>query len=359
MELKVGVVGATGIAGQQFLTALDQHPWFKVEVLASSPRSAGKTYEDALKTQEGRNNWWQNEPIPKRFKSMVLKQAKDIDTSALDLIFTAVESDAAKELEPIFAKDIPTISTASAYRMEDDVPLLIPGINSEQMSLIAHQQEKRGWKGFIVPIPNCTTYGLASSLAPIDREYGVKGVIMTSLQATSGAGRNGGVLSLDMIDNLVPYIPGEEAKVEKETQKILGSLGGGVSVTPADFGVSCTCTRVPVTDGHTETVFVATEKPEDIENLKKAYADFNTGLKELPSAPESLFTVHEDPFHPQPRIDRDKDGGMSTHIGRMRIDNVMGGVKFVMLSHNTKAGAAKGAILVAEELVIKGIIRSN
>ena len=175
------------------------------------------------------------------------------------------------------------------------------------------------------------------------------------MQATSGAGRNGGVLSLDMLDNLVPHIPGEEPKVEIETQKILGTLKGD-KVTDADFGVSCTCTRVPVTDGHTETVFVATEKAASNEDVIKAYKEYETGLTGLPSAPENFYTVHDDPFHPQPRIDRDKDGGMSTHIGRVREDKVLGGTKYVLLSHNTKAGAAKGAILIAEYLCNEGII---
>ncbi len=356
MKLNVAVVGATGIAGQQFLTALDNHPWFTVKALAGSPRSAGKKYEDAIKTPSGQINWWQNEEIPQQFKQMDVTLAADLNPKDFDIIFTAVESDAARELEPLFAQHTPTISTASAFRMETDVPLLIPGVNSNHHTLIAEQQKNRGWKGFVVPIPNCTTYGLACSLAPLHQEFGVKGVIMTSLQATSGAGRNGGVLSLDMIDNLVPYIPGEEAKVEQESQKILGSLQGS-SVNAANFGVSCTCTRVPVTDGHTETVFVATEKEVTTAAATKAYENFNSALEGLPSAPENFFTVHKDPFHPQPRIDRDKDAGMSTHIGRIRDEKVLNGIKYVLLSHNTKAGAAKGAILVAEYLCQQGVIQ--
>ena len=356
MKKKVAVVGATGIAGQQFLTALENHPWFEVVALAGSPRSAGKTYEKAITTPSGQINWWQNEKIPEKYKQMVVELATELDPSKVDIVFTAVESDAARELEPLYAKHKPTISTASAYRMENDVPLVIPGVNSDHLSMIEKQQKNRGWDGFIVPIPNCTTYGLACSLAPIYKNFGVKGVVMTSLQATSGAGRNGGVLSLDMIDNLVPYIPGEEDKVEIETQKILGSLDSE-TVTDADFGVSCTCTRVPVTDGHTETVFVATEKPVSVGEITNAYQEYETGLKDLPSAPKDFYLVHDDPFHPQPRIDRDKDGGMSTHIGRIREEKVLGGIKYVLLSHNTKAGAAKGAILIAEYLCQEGVIK--
>lgn len=352
---RVAVVGATGIAGQQFLTALENHPWFEVHALAGSPRSAGKTYENAIKTPSGQINWWQNEEIPKKYKQMVVQLATELDPKQFDIVFTAVESDAARELETIYAEHVPTISTASAYRMEDDVPLLIPGVNSDHVAMIEKQQKNRGWKGFVIPIPNCTTYGLACSLAPIYKKFGVKGVVMTSMQATSGAGRNGGVLSLDMLDNLVPYIPKEEEKVEIETQKILGKLENDL-VTDASFGVSCTCTRVPVTDGHTETVFVATDKKVSSDEVLEAFRTYETGLEGLPSAPANFYHVHDDPFHPQPRIDRDKDGGMSTHIGRVREDKVLGGVKYVLLSHNTKAGAAKGAILIAEYLCRNGII---
>lgn len=355
-QKNVAVVGATGIAGQQFLTALEKHPWFTIKALASSPRSAGKTYEEALTTASGQINWWQQEAIPEALKNMRLATASEMNLDDIDIVFTAVESDAAKELEPIFAAKKPTISTASAFRMADDVPLFIPGINSDHIKLIEAQQKKRDWRGFVVPIPNCTTYGLASSLMPIHKLYGVKSVIMTSMQAVSGAGRNGGVLSLDMIDNLVPYIPGEEAKVERETQKILGTLGDDLSVNPAEIAVSCTCTRVPVTDGHTETIFVGTHKKANLDEIKKAYQEYNSSISHLPSAPKQLFAWHEDPFRPQPRLDRDQDGGMSTHLGRFREDKVLGGVKYLMLSHNTKAGAAKGAILVAEYLVDQGII---
>ncbi|SMF55706.1 aspartate-semialdehyde dehydrogenase [Pseudobacteriovorax antillogorgiicola] len=355
MKKKVAVVGATGIAGQQFLTALENHPWFEVVALAGSPRSAGKTYEDALKTPSGQINWWQNEAIPKKYKQMVVELATELDPKKVDIVFTAVESDAARELEPLYAKHRPTISTASAFRMEDDVPLLIPGVNTNHVSLIKKQQANRDWQGFVIPIPNCTTYGLACSLAPLHKAFGVKGVVMTSMQATSGAGRNGGVLSLDMLDNLVPYIPKEEEKVEIETQKILGTLEED-QVKDAAFGVSCTCTRVPVTDGHTETVFVATDKPAPASEVEKAFREYQTGLEGLPSAPKDFYLVHDDPFHPQPRIDRDKDGGMSTHIGRIRDDKVLSGTKYVLLSHNTKAGAAKGAILIAEYLCHTGVI---
>lgn len=355
MKKKVAVVGATGIAGQQFLAALANHPWFEVIRFAGSPRSAGKRYEDALRAPNGQVNWWQHEPIPQQFRNMIIESAPEMNLKDIDIVFTAVESDAAKELEPIYAAKKPVISTASAFRMETDVPLLIPGVNTAHSAMIRLQQKQRGWQGFVVPIPNCTTYGLACTLAPLQKAFGLKTVLMTSMQATSGAGRNGGVLALDMLDNLVPYIPKEEEKVEIETQKILGALTGDRFV-PASIAVSCTCTRVPVTDGHTETVFVATQKPATVAEAIAAFREYKPDFGDLPSAPKNFFTVHDDPFHPQPRIDRDQDGGMSTHVGRIREDKALGGLKYVLLSHNTKAGAAKGALLVAENLCVTGYI---
>ena len=355
MQKRVAVVGATGIAGQQFIAALADHPWFEVVALAGSERSAGKTYEEALRTPSGRLQWWQESAIPERFRTMRVALGTDLDLDAVDIVFTAVESDAAKIIEPQYAQHKPTISTAGAYRMEPDVPLLIPGVNTEHRALIARQREERGWKGFIAPIPNCTVYGLACSLAPLHRTFGVETVIMTSLQAVSGAGRIGGELALDLVDNIVPHVPGDEEKVQREAYKILGTFDGHV-VEPADFVVSCTCTRVPVTDGHTEAVFVRTVNPCTVEEAVAAFRDYAPGFDGLPTAPERFITVHEDPFRPQPRIDRDADGGMTLHVGRVRPDAAMGGVKYVLLSHNTKAGAAKGAILVAETLCQSGDI---
>lgn len=356
MKRNVAVVGATGIAGQQFMSALASHPWFQLKKIAGSTRSAGKTYVEALQAESGQINWWQETEIPEQFKNLIVEDASKMDLDDLDLVFTAVESSAAKELEPIFAQKLPTISTASAYRMEDDVPLIIPGINTAHKSMIKKQQENRNSKGYIVPIPNCTTYGLACSLAPL-QGLGIKTVIMTSMQACSGAGRHGGVLALDMMDNLVPYIPGEEAKVEQETQKILASFDEStMTLKHAEFAVSCTCTRVSVTDGHTESVFIQTEKNDyDEQALIKLFDEYAHSLEGLPSAPSKFFTVHQDPFRPQPRLDRDKDSGMTTHIGRLRVDPKFGGLKYVLLSHNTKAGAAKGALLVAEMLCKEGL----
>lgn len=355
IQKKVAVVGATGIAGQQFLAALSSHPWFEVVSLSASSRSAGKTYEEALRSPNGQLHWWQADPIPDQYRKMRVEASDELNLKNVDIVFTAIDADSARILEPRYAAEKPTISTASAFRMEVDVPLLVPGVNSKHSILLNEQKKRRNSKGFIVPIPNCTTYGLVCSLAPLEQLFGVKTVLMTSMQATSGAGRNGGVLSLDMIDNLVPYIPKEEEKVEVETQKILGSLSGS-DIRSADIAVSCTCTRVPVTDGHTETVFVATKKAVSVDEAIAAFREYNPKLGDLPSAPKNFFRVHDDPFHPQPRLDRDFDGGMTTHIGRVRLEKALGGIKYVLLSHNTKAGAAKGALLVAESLCVEGYI---
>ncbi len=353
---KVAVIGATGIAGQQFLAALPGHPQFEIVALAASKRSAGKIYGDAIRAENGMVGWWCDEPLHPDYARMMVQNADEFDARRVDLVFTAVESDAAKTLEPKYALTTPVVSTASAFRYFDDTPIFVPGVNNSHAALISRQQVERGWKGFVTPVPNCTTTGLVMTLKPILDNFGIQGVIMTSMQAMSGAGRNGGVLGLEALDNIIPYISGEEEKVEKETQKILGDLVGD-SIQNAKFGVSATCTRANVSDGHTETVFVATETACPVEEVALAMREFRGGLGGLPSTPEHLIYVHDDPFRPQPRRDRDMGGGMTTVVGRLRQERVLGqhGVKYVLVSHNTKMGAAKGAILVAELLLRDGI----
>ena len=357
--VKAGIVGATGIVGQQFLVALNGHPWIEIAALAASEKSAGWSYRDAVTdAQSGALRWFCQEPPVEEVMPMPVQNASEMDVSDLDIIFSAIESDQAKILEPRFAKDKPVISTASAFRYDEDVPILIPGINSEHTRLIDVQRKARDWKGFIVPIPNCTTAGLAISLKPIYESFGVNGVIMTSMQALSGAGRSPGVIGLDILDNVVPFIAGEEEKVQRETQKILGSFAGS-SVNPARFTVSCTCTRVNVREGHTESVFVSTEKACEVNDVATAMRGYSGSANEvdLPSAPQHMIIVHEDPFRPQPRLDRDAGDGMATVIGRIRKDNVLkNGIKYLLVSHNTKMGAAKGALLVAELLIRDGYI---
>lgn len=357
MKKKVAVVGATGIAGQQFLASLPNHPQFEVTVLSASARSAGKSYLDALREPSGAVGWWCDEELNSEYAKMPVIDSAEFDPTSVDVVFTAVESDAAKILETRYAETTPVISTASAYRYFDDVPIIIPGVNNEHAALLRQQQKNRGWKGFVTPIPNCTTTGLAMTLKPIYDKFGIKTVVMTSMQAMSGAGRRGGVLGLDAVENVVPYISGEEEKVQKETQKILGLLSDGV-ITNASFPVSATCTRVGVLDGHTEAVYVATEKPCTAADAAAAMREFDGGLKGLPSYPEPVIYVHDDPFRPQPRRDRNMNDGMTTVVGRLRDETAIGshGVKYVLVSHNTKMGAAKGAILVGEMLLRDGYI---
>ena len=284
-----------------------------------------------------------------------MENAEKLVLDDIDLVFTAIETEPAKIVEPIYAKRVPVISTASAFRYEKDVPVFLPGVNIDHAALIAEQRKNRGWKGFITPGPNCTTVGLVFTLKPLHDRFGINSVIMTSMQAVSGAGRSPGVLSYDILDNVVPYIPKEEEKVQTETQKILGTIQDDTIVS-APFNVSCTCTRVNVIDGHTEAVFVSLKKPATADEIKQAWKqgyDEFLSLK-LPSAPPELVHYTEEPFRPQPRLDRNMYDGMATVIGRLRTDNVLpNGFKYVLLSHNTKMGAAKGAVLTGEYYLIK------
>lgn len=343
---KAAVIGATGVAGQQFLASLVAHPFFQVTALAASPRSARKRYERAITSDNGAVQWFCTEPLAQEFARMEVQDATAFDPRDMDVVFTAVESDAAKELEPRYAKTTPVISTASAFRYETDVPIFIPGVNMEHARLIPVQQRNRDWKGFITPVPNCTTMGLAMTLKPLDQTFGVDRVFMTSLQACSGAGRASGVLSIDIFDNVIPYIPKEEEKVQTETQKILGCLGDG-AIQPASFEVSATCMRVPVLEAHTEAVYVSLRKPATTEEVKACWRSFAREFlsSKLPSCPSRLIYVSDDPFRPQPRLDRNIEDGMVTAVGRLRADTAQeNGFKYVLVSHNTKMGAAKGAM---------------
>jgi len=356
MKKKVAIIGVTGAVGQEFVLSLKDHPWFEVTQIAASERSAGKNYVDAIRDPDsGIIKWEVGGEIPEYIKGMTVKKIDEINAAELDLVFSAVESNAARDIETKFAKDIPVISTSSAYRYEDDVPILIPGINDEQSELLEVQKKNRGWKGWVAPLPNCTTTGLAITMKPLYEKYGAKKVMMTSMQAISGAGRSPGVSAMDVIDNIIPYIPKEENKVRIETKKILGKLKDG-KIEPADIRVSCTCTRVPVIDGHTESVFVETEKEVDPKNAKETYEQYNKEISVagLPSAPKDYYVVHEDPTRPQPRIERHVGDGMTTTIGRLEKEELFEhGLKYMLFSHNKKMGSAKGAVLLAEMLYKK------
>ena len=351
---RVAIIGVTGSVGQEFVQSLDNHPWFEVTQIAASERSAGKNYLDAIKDANGIMAWDVAGEIPEYIKKMTVKSVNELDVSQLDLIFSAVESEAARDIETKMAADLPVISTSSAYRYEDDVPILIPGINDEQTELLETQKKNRNWKGFVAPLPNCTTTGLAITLKPLLDKYGAKKVMMTSMQAISGGGKSG-VSAMGITDNIIPYIPKEEGKVRLETRKILGKLEDG-KITDADIRISCTCTRVPVIDGHTESVFVETTKEIDPQKAKEMYNQSNKDISVLglPSAPKDYYAFHEDPTRPQPRMERTVGDGMTTTIGRVEKEELFDhGLKYMLFSHNKKMGSAKGAVLLAEMLYKK------
>jgi len=351
MKKKVAIIGVTGAVGQEFVLSLEDHPWFEVTQIAASERSAGKKYIDAIRDDSGIVAWDVGGEIPDYIKEMSVLTVVEINVAELDLIFSAVESQAARDIETKFAKDLPVISTSSAYRYEEDVPILIPGVNDEQAELLEVQKKNRNWKGWVAPLPNCTTTGLAITLKPLFDKYGAKKVLMTSMQAISGGGKTG-VSAMGITDNILPYIPKEEGKVRKETRKILGKLKDG-KIEDADIRVSCTCTRVPVIDGHTESVFVETEKEIDPALAKDTYDAYNKEISVagLPSAPKDYYAFHEDPTRPQPRMEREVGGGMTTTIGRVEKEELFDHViKYMLFSHNKKMGSAKGAVLLAEML---------
>ncbi len=341
--IKVAVLGATGMVGQRFIQLLANHEFFELSDLAASPRSAGKPYYKATK-------WYLGSEIPENIKDMIVKE---IDPKKIDaeIVFSALPSDVAKEVEPKFAEaGFIVASNASAYRMEGDIPLLIPEVNPEHLDLIEVQKKNRNWDGCIITNPNCTTIMAVLSLKPIYDNFGLEKVIITSMQALSGAGYSG-VPSMAIVDNVIPFIKKEEEKVEAEGLKILGKFDGE-KIVPAEFKVSASCNRVAVIDGHTEAIFVKTSKEATPEEIKKVMRDFEALPQKLklPTAPEKPIIVREEEDRPQPRLDRDAGGGMSISVGRIRKDSIFD-VKYITLGHNTIRGAAGASVLNAELLV--------
>jgi len=329
---KIALVGATGIAGQQFVAALADHPWFEIHRLVGSERSAGKRYAEALRDPKtGARRWWCDDEPDASVLSLTVEDGDDFDPHGLDVVFSATESDVARGQEPKFAKTTAVVSTASAFRYETDVPLLVPEVNMAHAELIHRQRKQRGWNGFIVPVPNCTALGLVITLKPLADVFGLRSAIVTTMQGLSGAGRSPGVIGLDILDNIVPFIPKEEEKVQVEVNKILG----------LDVPISATCTRANVIAGHTESVFAALGRPASVDEVTQAFRTVRNEAREmgLPSAPEEWIKVHDDPFRPQPRLDRDNGNGMTITVGRVFPDNVFD-YRFVSLSHNTVRGAA-------------------
>src|SRR5262245_61946294 len=350
-SFRVGIVGATGIAGQQFVVALQHHPWFTITRLAASERSAGKRFAEALLDDKtGARRWWCAEQPDADVLAMSVENGDTFDPEGLDVVFSATEADVARIQEPRFAKTTAVVSTASALRYETDVPLLVPNVNMDHAALIHRQRELRGWKGFVVPIPNCTVTGLVITLKPLADLFGLSSVIVTSMNGMSGAGRSPGVMGLDIVDNLIPFIPKEEEKVQSECRKILPEHRAEISAT---------CTRVNVLEGHTESVFASLRRRATVADITRALAAARNEARELglPSAPADWIKVRDDPFRTQPRFDRDNGAGMTTTVGRIREDNVLpNGVKYMLVSHNTRMGAAAGAVLVAEYLAVKGYL---
>lgn len=354
-RLKAAIIGATGMAGQQFVSALSHHPEFEVVEMVTSRNK--KTYRDALLESDGSSRWTQTEEIPSDMTDIPVISSNYFKPEKLDIIFSAIDSSLASILEPTYAKVTPTISTSSAFRYELDTPIVIPGVNEQNISLISEQRKKRNWNGFLIPTSNCTVMGLAICLDPLISKYGVNKVLMVSMQSVSGAGRSPGVRTLDSLDNIIPYIPQEEEKVRMELQKIFGKVNNS-RIVPEDIPINCICTRANVSDGHTEAVFCGLDHKAPIDEIKKMFNEHNPfKTRNLHSAPKEWFKVFNDPFRPQVRVDRNLGDGMTTSIGRIEVDEVLGGIKFVLVSHNTKMGAGKGAVLLAECLLEQEYVR--
>ena len=343
MAKNVGILGATGMVGQRFIQLLSKHPEFDIVSVAASERSAGKRYEDAV-------TWHLNTPIPEEVKDIevVPTQADKVDDD-VDIVFSALPAGLAKTVEPEFATKFGVASNASAMRMAEDIPLVIPEVNPEHLEMIKLQQEKNDWDGFIVTNPNCSTIALTLTLKPLFDKYTFKRVNVATMQAISGAGYNG-IPSMAILDNIVPYIGEEEEKMQSETLHLLGSANGGL-VKKANFPLSASCNRAPVIDGHTESVCIEFEESDiTVEDIEETMAEFK-GLPQkenLHFAPENPVIVRKEVDRPQPRMDRDAGNGMSVSVGRVREDVFENSFKYSLVGHNTIRGAAGASILNAE-----------
>ena len=336
-KIPVTILGATGVVGQRFVRRLADHPLFQIVHLAASERSSGKRYADACAWRLG------GEPYA-GMADRVLTPG-DAERAFSPVVFSALDTEPAQALEPAFAAAGSLVfSNASAFRMASDVPLVIPEVNAAHLALLKAQRSGRGWRGGIICNPNCTATMLALALAPLHQAFGIEAVLMTSLQAVSGGGYPG-VPSLDILGNVVPFIRGEESKVEEELPKLLGTFTRD-ALTPGAFAVSALCHRVPVVDGHTEAVSVRLRGNPSPQAVRDVFAAWKPEPR-LPSSPEAVIRLHAAEDRPQPRLDVEADGGLSIHIGRIRSCPVLG-IKFSLLGHNTERGAAAASILNAE-----------
>lgn len=354
-KYNVGIIGATGMVGQRFITLLSEHPWFDIKILAASSRSAGKTYSEAVGKR-----WAMKTDIPERIKAMTVYDATgDIEkiAAAVDFVFCAVDmkKDEIRALEEAYAKaECPVVSNNSAHRHTPDVPMIIPEINPEHAEIINAQRKRLGTKrGFVSVKSNCSLQSYVPALHPL-KKFGIKNVLACTYQAISGAGKTFESWP-EIIDNVIPYIGGEEEKSEVEPLKIWGHIEGDRIVDAVSPAITTQCLRVPVSDGHTAAVFVSFENKPSIDEIKQAWKEFRGVPQELelPSAPKQFLNYFEENDRPQARLDRELEGGMAVSMGRLREDSQYD-YKFVCLSHNTLRGAAGGAVLMAELLASKG-----
>lgn len=356
-KYKVGVIGGTGMVGQRFVTLMANHPWFDLTVIAASPRSAGKRYEDAV---AGR--WAMDVPVPDMAKDLVLMSAQDdiAEIAAkVDFVFSAVDmkKEEIQALEEAYAKhECPVVSNNSAHRWTADVPMVVPEINPEHIEVIHDQRKRLGTKhGFIAVKSNCSIQSYVPALSPL-RHFGIEKILVCTYQAISGAGKTFETWP-DMVDNLIPYIGGEEEKSEQEPMKVWGKVENGVIVNADSPAITAQCLRVPVSNGHTAAAFVTFKNKPTQEQMKEIWKNFKGRPQELnlPTAPKQFLNYFEEDNRPQAKLDRDLEGGMAVSIGRLRPDTQYD-YKFVSLSHNTLRGAAGGAVLLAELLCAEGYI---
>lgn len=337
--IRAGILGATGAVGQRFIQALADHPWFEITSLAASEKSVGKSYKNAA-------NWRLDVKLPEEIADLEVVPVDPTKVDA-DVVFSALPSNLAKTVEADFAKQgFAVASNAAAYRMEKDIPLVVPEVNADHLGLIEVQQDKRGWDGYIITNPNCSTVMLVATLKPL-MKFGIQNVNVATMQAISGAGYEG-VSSMTILDNIVPYIGGEEEKMETEPLKLLGEFNGS-EIIDADFKLSASCNRVPVMDGHTETVWVAMRDNPSPSQVRQEFLNFNPRLGDLPTEPEKVLIVRDEVDRPQPRLDRNMGNGMSISVGRIRE-----GIRYVLMGHNTIRGAAGASVLNAELLHKQG-----